>query len=110
MTARPTGRAAFYLSNGTINNNGAWTANSSSTLNSQGYLSNTVNVFNNNVTGTFTQEGTGTTFNSWYTGVVFNNLGVVDADSGTFASTTGVPRSPAARSPAALGTFWPAPR
>jgi YD repeat-containing protein len=73
----------IQLSGGTINNNGSWTANSSSTLQMSGG-SVGGNAFNNNATATFTKQGTGTTqFITSVTGVTFSNAGTVDARSGT---------------------------
>ena len=87
-TANWTG-GTIQLSGGTINNNGSWTANSSSTLQ---MLGGTVagNAFNNNATGTFTQQGTGTTqFTTSYTGVAFNNAGSVNVTQGTLVLNSG---------------------
>ena len=73
----------IHMSNGTINNNGTWTANSSSTLQAICFSSGTVNAFNNDASGTFTQQGTGTTqFTPWYSNVAFNNAGTVNINQG----------------------------
>ena len=71
---------------GTFNNNGSFTANSSSTLN---YLGESgVNAFNN--AGSFTQQGTGvTTFARYNADVSFNNSGTVAVVNGTLGCDTG---------------------
>jgi phage baseplate assembly protein gpV len=77
------------MSGATINNNGSWTANSNSTLQMSGG-SVAGNAFNNNATGTFTQQGTGTTqFTTYLTGVAFNNAGTVNVSQGTLQSSCG---------------------
>ena len=77
-----TGNSAINMDNGTINNYGTWTANSSSTLQADGNPGG-VNAFNNESSGTFTQQGTGTTyFTNYETGVAFNNAGQVNVSQG----------------------------
>ena len=78
---------SIQMYNGTINNDGSWNANSTSTLQTYGLNSGgTANAFNNDPGATFTQLGTGATyFTSTYVypGVAFNNAGSVDVDAGT---------------------------
>ncbi len=89
-TANWTGGAIDML-NGTINNDGTWTANSTSTLEAYGgYPGGTVNAFNNNSTGTFAQQGTGTTyFTTSWAGVAFSNAGAVNVLRGTLTFNDG---------------------
>ncbi len=77
--------------NGTINNDGTWTANSTSTLEAYGgYPGGTVNAFNNNATGTFTQAGDGhDAVHTSYAGVAFNNAGTVNVSQGTLQLYSG---------------------
>ena len=78
------------MSNGTINNYGSWTANSPDTLGAYGMNSGSVNAFNNEASGTFTQEGTGTMeFTSDPSGMPFNNAGTVNVSAGTLQLTSG---------------------
>ena len=82
--------SAICMSNGTINNYGSWAANSSSSLDAYGMNSGSVNAFNNEASGTFTQEGTGTTeFTSDPSGMPFNNAGTVNVSAGTLQLTSG---------------------
>ncbi|MGD9632161.1 MAG: hypothetical protein AB7U97_02710, partial [Pirellulales bacterium] len=84
-TAHWTGGALQMIS-GTFNNNGSFTANSNSTL--QSYGSGGANAFNN--AGTFTKLGTGTTYFTFSsTGVPFNNTGSVDVQQGTLELDAG---------------------
>ncbi len=72
------------MSDGMFQNNGTFTANSDSTLDSYGRTG--TNVFQN--AGTFVKQGTGTTqFRVSSTGVTFNNADNVDVQAGTLSAT-----------------------
>jgi hypothetical protein len=77
-----TGSVFVQMNAGTWTNNGAVTANSTSTLEAYGGSGGTTNTFVNN--GSFTQQGTGTTlFTTVASGVAFNNAGTVTVNAGT---------------------------
>ena len=71
----------LYFSVGTINNNGSFTASSSSGLTAFGINGSGTNAFNN--AGTFTNAGGGTSFTTSSTGVAFNNTGTVQVQAGS---------------------------
>ncbi len=74
------------FNNGTINNNGSFTANSAVALSASG--NSGANTFNN--AGTFTKQGNGTTsFFVNATGVAFSNSGTVDVQGGTLGLDAG---------------------
>ncbi|MDB5292221.1 MAG: type 1 secretion C-terminal target domain subclass, partial [Phycisphaerales bacterium] len=75
---------AFLMTNGTVNNNATWTANSTGTLQSYSNVSATTNAFNNDAGATFTQAGAGLTqFTVNASAVAFNNFGTVNVTAGT---------------------------
>ena len=84
------GGISIQMFNGTINNYGTWTVNSSSTVYVWSNTGGTTNSFNNESSGTFIQQGTGKTVFSNNPGVAFNNAGMVNVNSGTLELDSGV--------------------
>ncbi len=77
---------ALQMQGGTFNNNGSFTANTASLL--QSYGTGGTNAFNN--AGTFIKLGAGTTqFTVSSSGVPFNNTGSVDVQAGTLTLDAG---------------------
>ena len=84
----------IHCSGGTINNNGSFTASSTNvnySLDAQGNTSGATNVFNN--AGTFIKTGGyAAAFNTWYSGVAFNNTGYIDVNAGSLRACTELSR------------------
>ncbi len=78
---------ALQMQGGTLDNNGSFTANTASLL--QSYGTGGTNAFNN--AGTFIKLGAGTTqFTTSSSGVPFNNTGSVDVQAGTLSLSAGL--------------------
>jgi hypothetical protein len=83
----------LFMSGGTINNNGSFTANGDPSFQGNGLGPNGIaaNSFNNNSGATFTKLGANTAYFTKYyaTGVSFNNSGSVNISEGTLQLDSG---------------------